>query len=317
MSQRLQSFKEVYDAMKAKWPEKSDEINKLFVAHGIFKSTYPGNGQYDEGEPYWDEDPDGNGPLTATSAWEPGEVYVDIGTPDDNLAHPHQVYTPGEVIGTASNYARATRANKPLERGSFVRADITSNGAAVSDAIFKVSYSFSDPSLNYVSYGVTDQETGYVYVEIPPDEYQMTASITADNYDGGQPITVTANDFYASKASGAGYIKSGTITAGARKSDYCNRDGVCQAGESQTCGDCYLPPPGANSAPQAGGDSSLLVAVVVIALVAVAAFVLLKRRKPAAKAVGQTAIASDFCPMCGTVIPKDSAFCPNCGKKAG
>jgi hypothetical protein len=316
MGQRLQSFKDVYDALKAKWPEKSSEIDNLFVAHGIFKDTNPGNGQYDEGEPYWNEDPDGSGPLNPNGVRDPTEDYIDIGTPDDGIPRPHQVYTPGEVMGTATNYNRTTRKNRPLEEGSFVRADVTSNGGSVSDVVFKVSYSFSDPSLNYVNYGVTDQETGYVYVETPPDEYQMTASITADNYDGGQPIIVTVNDFYASKASGAAYIKSGTITAGARKPDYCNRDGVCQAGESSTCGDCYLPPPGANSVTQAGGDFPLLVAAVVIALVVVAAFVLLKRRKPAAKAVSKTAVTSGFCSMCGTSIPKDSSFCPNCGRKA-
>lgn len=314
IGQRLQSFKEVYDALKAKWPEKSDEINKLFVAHGIFKSTYPGNGQYDQGEPYWEKDPDGNGPLNPNGVRDPNEAYVDIGTPDDGIGRPHQVYTPGEEIGTASNYNRTTREDKPLEKGSFVNVGVTSNGAAANDAVFKVSYSFSDPSLNYASYGVVDEETGYVYVEIPPEEYQMTASITADNYEGGQPVTVSANEYYASKASGAGVIKSAGISAGGKKANYCNNDGTCQNGESQNCGDCWSnSPPGGR--PGAASDSSVIGIIFIVVVIGAAAFVYAKKRKPVAKPVKQIAVKSEFCQKCGTAVPPESAFCPSCGGK--
>lgn len=241
MGQRLQSFKEVYDAIKAKWPAKSAEIDDLFVAHGIFKDTNQGNGRYDEGEPYWDEDPDGNGPLPPNGKRDANEEFIDIGTPDDGILRPHHVYTPGEEIGTASNYNRTTRTNKPLDRDSFVAVDVLSNGDFVNDAVFKVSYSFSDPSYNYVSYGVS-QLGREVYVEIPPEEYGMTATITADSYEGGTAITVTPDEYYVAKAAGEPYITSAIISAGARKADYCNADGICQTAESPSCGDCTLPP---------------------------------------------------------------------------
>jgi len=266
-------------------------------------------------------EPDGSGPLNASGTWDAGEDFVDIGTPDDEFGRPHQVYTPGEEIGTTTNYARPTRESKPLDESSFVRIGVTSNGASVDDAIFKVSYSFSDPSLNYVSYGVVDEKTSYVYVEMPPDEYQMTASITADNYEGGQPITVTPDDYYAAKATGADYMKSGTISAGAKKADYCNNDKVCGAGESQNCGDCRavasVPPGGTMAPPATAADSSIIwiVVLIIIAFVVVIAVVLLKGHKPAAK-VAAPVNTSGFCPMCGAAIPTGSAFCPNCGKKA-
>jgi len=308
MSKRLDNAKEVYDAINAKWPDKQAEIDSLFVAHGIFKDANPGNGQYDQGEPYWDDNP-------SNGVHDPNEDYIDIGTPDDGISRPHQVYTPGEEIGTATNYARATRKNKPLEEESFARVDVTSNGAAVNDAVFKVSYSFSDPSLDYVSYGVVDEQTGYVYVEMPPDEYQVTAAITADNYDGGQPVTVTADDYYASKAEGAGVIKSAGISAGGRKADYCNNDRTCQTGESQNCGDCWSTSPAGGGASAPGDSSAIGVILIVVIVIGAAAFIFVKKRKPVAKSVKQITVKSEFCQMCGTAVPPESAFCQSCGRK--
>jgi len=341
MSQCRLGFKDIYDALKAKWPAKSGEIDELFVAHGIFKDTNPGNGKYDNGEPFWDKNQDG--------IRQSNEEYVDIGTPDDLLLRPHQVYTPGEEIGTASSYNRTTRTNKPLEEDSFVKVGVTSNGAAVDDALLKVSYSFSNPSLNYVSYGVIDNETGYVYVEIPPDEYQMTASITADNYEGSQPLSVTPDDYYAAKSAGMGYIESGTIAAGAKKSNYCNNDRICQSVESPGCADCASltgaaadqPPGGTSGGQQTGGGTAtpgqkptvsgspdtamiLVIVVIVIVIIAVIAAVALSSRKkggkPSQKAAPQNVVVQyqaagqiAICPRCGAQVPGD--FCPACGAR--
>jgi hypothetical protein len=205
------------------------------------------------------------------------------------------VYTPGEEIGTASNYNRTTRTNKPLTEDSFVRVNVLSNGVQASDAFFKVSYSFSDPSLNYKSYGVV-KENGDVYVEIPPDEYDVIATVTADNYENSGGLTITSDEYYTSKAAGQGYIKSGTITTGPKKSDYCNSDGICQRAESSSCSDCALPqvtrvvtPPPSGGTPaqqtasqQASDNTALgivLALVLVLVIVIIAIVALVSRKK--------------------------------------
>jgi hypothetical protein len=57
------SFIEGYAELQKKWPGKAADIDEVFVAHGFFKDTNKGNGKCDLHEPYWDEDPDGKGPL--------------------------------------------------------------------------------------------------------------------------------------------------------------------------------------------------------------------------------------------------------------
>ncbi len=233
MSKRLVSMKEVYDELQKKWPDSAVGINEVFVAHGFFKDTFKGNGTYDAREPYWDADPPG--PAGPNGKWDVGEVYVDIGTPGDGLLRPHQVFTDGQDrIGTSSNYGRTTRNSpRPFIPDSFVKVD-----GAPSDALFKVSYSFADPSLNYESYGIVDNETGHVFIELPPEGYDMTAIVTIDNYEGAGSISVTPDDYYSLNTPGQGFMKQGTIPVGAKKSGYCNNNGVCEDPEASACGDC-------------------------------------------------------------------------------
>ena len=85
-------------------------------------------------------------------------------------------------------------------------------------------------------------DKGEVYVEIPPEDYDVTATVTIDNYGGGSSITVTPNDDYSPNTPGQGYMKQGTIAVGAKKAGYCNNNGYCEATEADSCGDCVLSP---------------------------------------------------------------------------
>jgi hypothetical protein len=284
MSKRLQSVKEVYNAIQNKWPEKRKEIDDVFIMHGFFKDTFKGNGKYDPYEPFWDDNKNGK--------WNTGETFIDVGTPADGLKRPHQVYTPGEdTVGTATNYDRPTRNKKPLTENSFVKVDVFSDGAPVTDGVFKVSYSFSDPTLNYESVGIVDPDTGFVYVEIPPDEYNMTATISVDNYKDSETITVTADDYYSPETAQNGYMKAGTINTSARASPFLPLD-------------------------------PRLVLIGVFLIIIISAVVIGHRRrkpqvvtraprrkeKPAKPAYG-------FCIECGERLPVNAKHCGFCGAK--
>ena len=234
MSKPYTTIGQVYDDLKKKWPEYSSEIDKVFVAHGLFKDTNEGNGKYDLNEPFWDKLRAGD--EKPNGIWEADEAYIDIGTPaGENMSRPYQVYTIGvDEIGTASNYLRPQRENKPLAEGSFVKID------APEDALYKVSYTFTDPSLNYETYGIMGDEPGYVYVEVAPDEYGMTATITIDNYESSDSVTVTNDDYYSEETMQNGYMKTSVITTGAKKTDYCNNNNYCEDSEVTSCGDCSV-----------------------------------------------------------------------------
>ncbi len=242
MDKPLRNMVEVHDALVARWPDKQGEIDSVFISHGFFRDTKEGNGEYDRYEPYWDDDEDGKR--------DAGEDYVDVGTPDDILLRPHQTYDEGETVGTASNYNRPYRLEKPLTENSYVKVDVLRNGGRITDPVFKVSYSFPDDR-DYETIGLVDEETGYVYVEIPPDNQGMTASITVGNYLDSGRITVSSNEYYSPETAERGYIDAGEITVGARKTDYCNGNGVCEPEEGGSCGDC---PAGQMGEPQVTGN---------------------------------------------------------------
>ncbi len=230
MSKSYTTIGQVYDDLKKKWPEYAGEIDKVFVAHGLFKDTNEGNKKWDYLEPFWNDNND--------KYKDANEKYIDIGTPDDGITRPHQVYDEGkDTIGTPSNYERPSRENKPLDSNSFVKID------APEDALFKVSYTFTDPSLNYETYGIMGDEPGYVYVEIAPDEYGMAATITIDNYESSDSVTVTNDDYYTEEAMQNGFMKIATIKVGANKTNYCNNNGVCDDTEVSSCGDCSVTTP--------------------------------------------------------------------------
>jgi|GEM_PF-1998487 len=322
MKKRYYNIKEVYSALSAKWPDKSKEIDALFILHGFFKDKNAGNGKYDLNEPFWDKLRDGD--KEPNGIREADEAYIDIGTPaGSNLSRPYQVYTVGEdEIGTASNYLRPQRENKPLEEGSFVKAWVDGD-----DPLFKVEYSFSDSSLDYVSYDVLNIKNGYVYIETPPDGYDMSAKITVDNYEDSGSISVTGEDYYSDSRVTGGYIKEGNITVGAKKENYCNNNGICEYVEGTSCSDCYDPTP--LKAPKVDGnktgktivlppkeESPLGIVIVIIVLVILAGIIAFfyiskKPKAPTAKKEDEHI----FCPDCGAQVGPKDIFCEDCGAK--
>jgi hypothetical protein len=159
-----------YDALQKKYPRNKQQIDDIFLMHGFWKETSPGNGKHDAEEPY--RDANGN------KAYDANEEYIDLA---ENLE-----YSAGEVIGTAADANRTWRRTTQQLPGQFVKVN---NNAPY------YSYTVEFPGTKrwpYTNYAVNNE--GSIFVPVPSDP---TARITvkASGVRTGNPLVFTSQQF--------------------------------------------------------------------------------------------------------------------------
>jgi hypothetical protein len=155
------------------FPARKDTINEVFLMHGFWKETTPGNGTYDKEypvDPY--RDANGNG------QYDPGEMYIDLTT---DLRH-----NPGEVIGTAADASRPSRRTSVQFPGHVIRVN---NNAPY------YQYTVTFPGTTRRPYSVyAENQDGQVYVQVPPDP-PSTITVKAVGVTTGNPLVFTSQQF--------------------------------------------------------------------------------------------------------------------------
>jgi hypothetical protein len=159
-----------YEGFTTQYPGNRQQIDDVFLMHGFWKETSPGNGKYDRDEPF--RDANGN------KAYDAGEYYIDLA---ENLA-----YTSGETVGTAADANRSWRRTTVQLPGQFVKVN---NNAPY------YSYTVEYPGTKrwpHTNYAVNTN--GLVFVPVPPDP---TARITvkAIGAETGNPLVFTSQQF--------------------------------------------------------------------------------------------------------------------------
>jgi hypothetical protein len=187
-------FYEYYKAFHRAKPSKSKEIDSIFIAHGFFHDTNPGNKKWDVGEPLRDKN--------NNSRHDAGEEYVDLGTPE-LLGRPWQIYTPGETIGKATNYARANRSLAVTLDDAYIKA----KDPLVRE--YKVRVEYKNPSDGKPYEYPVDAIDGLIYLSPLPEDLEayIIVSVASPAYSSAKPYRVFSQD-YTDKlinAGGKGY----------------------------------------------------------------------------------------------------------------
>ena len=182
---KRKDFYEYYKAFKQEYPDKSKQIDDVFIAHGFFHDTREGNRRWDAGEPLRDNN--------SNSVHDPGEEYVDLGTPPE-LGRPWQIYSPGEIVGKATNYARANRSLAVVLDDAYIRAADPS----VRKYTVRVEYRVSADGRPY-EYCV-DAVDGLIYLSPLPEDVDATytVSVASPAYRSSAPYRISSQD-YSSK----------------------------------------------------------------------------------------------------------------------
>ncbi|MFH1133695.1 MAG: carboxypeptidase-like regulatory domain-containing protein [Nanoarchaeota archaeon] len=178
---RRENFGEVYDDFIAKFPGFKKDIDHLFVRHGFWVDTTPGDGAYEAVEAF--RDANGN------NRWNAPEFYVDYAREEGtNLSF--MIHQDTEKIGYATNYQRLTRKSAVRVPGRYLKVDNTV-------PTYKVSVSFPDnPSFNYEN--LADNKGGFVYVTVPPsDEGNAVVTVTPEGVVTTKLFTITSQEFEA------------------------------------------------------------------------------------------------------------------------
>ena len=159
-----------YEGLTKKYPGNKQQIDDIFLMHGFWKETSPGNGKHDAEEPY--RDANGN------KVYDQGEYYIDLA---DNLA-----YTTGETIGTAADASRTWRRTTLQVPGQFIQVTTTAPYYS-----YTVEYPGSKrwPHTNYAV-----NTNGLIYVPVPPDPAAQI-TVKAWGVTTGSPLVFTSQQF--------------------------------------------------------------------------------------------------------------------------
>lgn len=174
-----------YEAIQKKYPQNKKQIDDIFLMHGFWKETSPGNGQYDKDEPYRDA----NGNKT----YDAGEFYIDIA---ESLE-----YSTGEIIGTAADSNRTWRRTTLQLPGQFIR---------VNNVAPYYSYAVEFPGTKrwpYTKYAVNND--GSVFVPVPSDP-KARITVKALGVQTGNPLVFTSQQFRQDYATA---VKQGYYTS--------------------------------------------------------------------------------------------------------
>lgn len=154
-------------------------MDRIFVAHGFFVDRDRGNGKYDRGEPYRDEN------LNET--WDQGEYYVDY--PVGGFR-----YDSGENVGRAANYEReGWRRSTSYLSGCFVKVNNEVPFYNVTFAVFDSSRRSPIPEHYYAFRSVN--RGGLVYVPVPPDPYSVVVTVMPEGVADARPLVFASDDF--------------------------------------------------------------------------------------------------------------------------
>ncbi|MFC2154794.1 zinc ribbon domain-containing protein [Candidatus Altiarchaeota archaeon] len=171
-------FTSVYNALIKKYPDQKKEIDQVFIDHGFFADMTWGNRKRDPQEPYLDMD--GNDKFSE------GDYFVDYAQ-EKGENYPWMIHQKNEKAGSATNYQRPERTNTVRAQGHYIKGD-----GNIPYYDVKVTFA-SHPDWNYEI--TTENKDGLIYVQVPPDEYDATVTVTAKDVKTGNPLTFTAQQF--------------------------------------------------------------------------------------------------------------------------
>ncbi|NTV23042.1 MAG: carboxypeptidase regulatory-like domain-containing protein [Nanoarchaeota archaeon] len=161
-----------YSAFKSAYPRKSKEIDDLFVLHGVFADTTPGNHKLDRNEPWkW------------TNRQARQYIFVDLASNDSAKIE----WKNGMVIGKATNYERANRTSAVRHDSAYLKVD-----DRVDFYLVKVHY--TDNSFQDYEYTV-DQREGKIYLTPMPSDSSAVITVVPDSVDYiGEAYTAGASE---------------------------------------------------------------------------------------------------------------------------
>jgi len=169
------NFYEYTQALKAAFQEKSSDIDKILVDHGIFQDKFVGNKTYDDFEPYID--------ANNNSQYDQGEYFIDYGI---TATHPNITWDGVSQVGQATNYQRPNRGMAVTIPNAFVKSPAGGTG------IMNVSVHYNDPSQGTDYSYTSEMKQGLVYVMPRPDDVQATITVVPKN--GGNTYTITNSE---------------------------------------------------------------------------------------------------------------------------
>ena len=172
-------FTSVYEAFITDYPEYRDEIDEVFIMHGIWADEDEGDKVWTDDEPYHDANKNGR--------WDEGEVFVDY--PRGGFT-----YDDGEEVGRSTNYQRDWRRSFMELPGHYISVD---NAVPY----YTVEYEFWDtfggePVLDDHYELHTQNVEGLVYLPMPPPEYVADVTVIGEDVSTGRPLTFTSEEFY-------------------------------------------------------------------------------------------------------------------------
>ncbi|MFH2019917.1 MAG: hypothetical protein ABIJ34_00735 [archaeon] len=191
-------FYEYYKAFKAAYPDKSKEIDAIFIEHGFFADTTIGNHKYDSFEP-WRYVNGQSGPY----------IFSDLGAKNNTA---EIKFKEGMDIGRASNYER-NRTSAARVQNAFVLVSDENKDVR----FYKVTVKSDLPEYSYY----TEQREGKIYLQPLPGDVDGTLTVTPDvNGYTGKPFIIDNRELVSkinSAARDAGSFES--FNFGLKKTD--------------------------------------------------------------------------------------------------
>jgi hypothetical protein len=177
-------FYEYYKAFKAAFPDKADQIDRIFIAHKAFADLNPGNGKRDGFEPYRESAPPAN-----NTRYDVGESYVDYGIKNGNISEIK--FDNGEVIGKVTSYGRPDRSQAGMPPKAFIKVP---NSAV---QFYTVSIHNKNPSDGPDYEYTTEAREGLLFLMPLPDGDEATYMVTPKSQDftAEKPYTITSSDY--------------------------------------------------------------------------------------------------------------------------
>jgi hypothetical protein len=164
------NFYEYYKAFKTEYPKYSNQIDALFITHGIFEDTRAGNNKYDAGEPW---------KYTNEAAGQ--YIYMDM---SDNITK--LKYTNGLTIGKATNYQRLNRSSAVRVPNAFIK--VTDDNVDY----YLVKVDFTDAAMEDYEYEI-DLREGLLYIQPLPSDVDAVITVKPKSVDYTSSSTFTIN----------------------------------------------------------------------------------------------------------------------------
>ncbi|MFH1072344.1 MAG: carboxypeptidase-like regulatory domain-containing protein [Nanoarchaeota archaeon] len=170
-------FTDFYTRFTTTFPRQKDNIDEVFKQHGFFADKTPGNRSYDHVEAFRD--------ANKNNRREAAEPYIDYAI-EPLWAFSYMVWQAGEPMGSATNYERPTRKSAVKEPGHYVKVD---NDVP----LYKMKFSFDNPKLDYET--LSDNDDGFVYVNVPPYEYTAKVTVEPVAVQFSKPLVIDNKEF--------------------------------------------------------------------------------------------------------------------------